>query len=151
MRRFAYSMIDMIITLLILGTMLAVAAPQFAKSIARRRSELAARRLAADLAYGATMARVNSREVEINFEKGPDPDESYYWFDWVTNPDRPSQLYQVILRDPPYLVVLSDAPGDIKFDVYGAPKDSRTFVLQQGTPYQRIVTIDKNTGVIAIQ
>ncbi len=136
--------------LTIVATVATIAVPRYGRSLARYRLDNAARRLVADLAYASTLARVTSREIEIKFKKGNKPDESYYYFDEIEDPDHPSRTYTVVLRDEPYRVILEDAPNDLTFLFNGMPKDARTFVLVAGND-QRTITVTKESGEVTVQ
>ena len=149
--RFAFSAIELIIVVLILGILTAIAVPAYSQSILRYRADFAAKRLESDLQYASTLARTTSTEVTIQFVDGGQPNGSYYWFEAIEDPQRPGSLLTIRFNAEPYQVELSQAPSQISFDVYGAPLNSETWVINSGTPHQRTVSIDKNTGEIATQ
>ena len=89
------TLVDLVITVLIVGILAAVAAPRFAASAAAMRTEAVARRIAADLNYARRMAILTSRETSVTFTLSP----ARYAMTGVTNPDRPAEAYQVTLSD----------------------------------------------------
>lgn len=84
------TLIDIVVTILIIGILAASAAPRFSNSLNFFRLNMAAERLAADLKYAGTLARVSGKEVRIDFKAGTRPDESL----------RPGQRYHLVYRDP---------------------------------------------------
>jgi Tfp pilus assembly protein FimT len=144
-------LIELVLVMGIVAVAAAVAMPRWASANAAYRTEAAARRIMADLAYASTLARVGSTEIKIKFKKGDKPDESVYWFETVDDPDRPGEVYTIVLREPPYRVTLTKAPNDLTFAIDGMPTDSATFIVRGDASHQRSVVVNKSTGEVTMQ
>ena len=145
-----FSLMEVLLVLAIMATLVGIASPRYARAVHRYRAELAVLRIVADLEYASALAEVTSQAVKVKFVKGSKDDESYYFFEDVSDPDRPGQDYAVILRENPYRVLLDDAPGDIEFDIYGSLQNSGTIEIHAGAII-RYVIVDKDNDEITVQ
>ncbi len=146
-----FSLVELVMVLSIIAVTAAIALPRYSRATARYRIDLAARRVMADLYYAQTLARVTSAEVKVKFVKGDKPDESYYYFDEIVDPEHSGSIYTVVLRDDPYRVLIFDQSGDVIFQSDGSPKDTRTIILRIGSQHQRTITVDKLTANVTVQ
>ena len=153
MPRHGVTLVDMIITVLILGILSAVAAPRFADVTAQLRSEAVARRIAADLNYVRRIAMQKSSETSVTFTLSPPG----YATTGVMHPDRPAEAYQAALANIDVNAALAsvnlNAGATVYYNAYGRPLTgpSRTplttgsIIVSFGNR-QFTVTINPSTG-----
>lgn len=120
-RRAGVTLIDLVITILVIGILSAVALPRFVDAVDRLRTEAVARRIASDLNYARRMAIQSSRTVTVTFVASP----AGYQMAGVVHPDHPSQSYAVGLADLDSTVALKtfqfNGGGSLSFNTYGRP------------------------------
>ncbi len=124
--RRAFSLLELVIVLGILVTLSAIAVPKYARSLARYRTEAAARRIKAELTLARRTAKISGASLTVDaFE------------------------YQAILSEAPYqaTIISADFDGDqtVVFDPYGIPDNGGSVVVQVGAT-QRVVVVDGDTG-----
>lgn len=143
------SLIELMMVLGIVSVIAAIAMPRFGASTDRYRTELAAKRIAADLIHARTRAESRSASHEIVFSLANDD----YVVTAMPDPDHPAEDYRVMLTDEPYhaTLVSADFDGDsiVTFDGFGVPDSGGTVVVQAGG-VQRTVTIVANTGQVTV-
>lgn len=143
--RAGYSLIDTVITVLVLGILAAAATPKFADTLQKNRADSAARRIRADLSLCRQQAVARSTTLNVDFTVS----SSSYILPNITDLNSPTTGYKVDLTQYPYNVVLVSASlgGDasIQFDRYGAADSAGTITVQSGGR-QQTVTIDADTG-----
>ncbi len=141
----AFSLIELVTVMIIIGILASMAVPRFANYTSRHRVEAAARRIVADLSLARRQARMTSASRTVEFDVTADD----YRLVGTPDPDRPSAEYRVSLGVEPYraTIVSADFGGDatLVFDGYGAPDSGGTVVVQAGTN-QQSVTVDPDTG-----
>lgn len=144
----AFSFLEMLVVVLVMGILAAVAIPTFHDSLMYNRVESAARRVKADLEQLRQVARRTSRTQQMTFG-----DSSYALAAEVLGLEQVTDLYTVDLKGSPYDLnsVSIEFGGDatLSFNGHGVPTSSGAFVLQAGK-HQRIVTLDSDTGEITI-
>ncbi|QDU90388.1 hypothetical protein Pla175_37920 [Pirellulimonas nuda] len=149
----AFSLIDLVITVLIMGILAAVAGPRFAATSAGLRSEAVARRIAADLNYARRHAILNSRECTITFNLSPPG----YAMVGVADPARVGRTYQVALSDLDGGAAVASAAFNstrsVTYNAYGLPlAGSPAAALASGAVVvavagaSRTIVVDKDTG-----
>jgi type II secretion system protein H len=150
MSRKAFTFIELLIVLILMGILAAVAAPKFVASMSRCRVEAAAKRVVADLRYARQWARTNSTSVEVKFK----PDEDQYELKDVPDINRPSdEETEVELDKLPYPAQIIETTGfdnndKFNFDMYGRPDSPGTVTVASGG-YQATVTVGES-GQITI-
>lgn len=154
----AFTLLELVIVILIIGIITAVAQPRFASALSNYRVEAAANRLAADLGYASSMARVSSRPVIVRFYADGDGSLHYYRFDGLadphvpgrpSDPDQPSTWYTVWLNEEPYDSQWVEMPAMIEFDIYGLPDRDAQWVIRCGSR-QRTVSCVRSTGKASV-
>lgn len=116
----AFTLIELVVVLMILGILSGVAAPRYLDALSERRVDCAARRVAADLRFAQAEALRTGQPVTVDFA----PDDDSYAMPTVDDPDHPAARYRVSLAAEPYGVDLSEAFGvnqSVTFDAYGTP------------------------------
>ena len=154
--RQAIALIDLVITLLIIGILAAVAAPRFAASYASLQLEAAARRVAGDLNYARKSAVTTCRITQVAFRTSP------MGFDMtgVVHPGYPGQSYSCELSDiapgASFDSINFDHSSTLTFNVYGRPQVSGvglvsgSVVLRFGDQL-KTVAINTSTGEAIVQ
>jgi prepilin-type N-terminal cleavage/methylation domain-containing protein len=146
----AFSLIELTLVLVIMGIMAAIAAPRYARSLARYRTDMAARRIASDLQVAQNRARSSSTSQTITF----DTTASTYTIVGMTAPDRPGQSYVVNLKDDPYLATIGTVNfgggGTLTFNGYGDPDSAGTITLTSGD-VTRQVLLAGDTGNVTLK
>ena len=94
----AYTLVELVLVLFIMGVVAAIAVPRLSQSAARQRVDGAASRIVSDLAYARSVARTSSSAVTVLF----DPSRNRYAMAGVRDPLRNTA--------PPYIVDLSQDP-----------------------------------------
>jgi type II secretion system protein H len=144
-RQPAFTLIELVVVLFIVGMLAAVAVPRFAGSAVRQRVDAAARRVAADLNLARRHAYQSSASQTVTFDVAADR----YKLAGMPDPDRPAVDYEVDLGDEPYQADLLSAnfSGNAKvvFNAYGMPDFGGVVVVAVGDE-QRTVNVDPDTG-----
>ena len=155
-RRTAFSLIELTVVILILGIIAGVAQPRYAAALASFRLDSAAQRVAQDLQWASTRARVSSKPVRMQFHD--DAPEAFYRFEKLADPLNPAATmdpadpgtwYTVDLSQEPYAVGLS-AGADLSFDIFGRCDQDALIVLSLGSQ-SRTVRWDAVSGEVTIQ
>ena len=143
------SLIEMVLVLAILALLSAIAAPRYASSIARYRAEMAARRVAADLALAQARAGEAGRPQSLVFVARSYQMPGVPYFDRKAYGD-----YTVDLATDPYNVtrVAAEFGGDaqVSFDLYGAPDTGGSVVIEVGDA-RRVVILHPESGRVEIK
>lgn len=156
-RRNAFTLLDLTITILILGIVAAMALPKFAQSLDQIRVDSAARFIAADLNYARHRAQISSQNVPINFTMSP----AGYSLPTTPHLNRSGASYSVNLADNGYSVALSLNLGgnsSVTYNPYGLPlvgsplsaMSTGTITVSSGMK-SKVVTISPQTGRASIQ
>jgi prepilin-type N-terminal cleavage/methylation domain-containing protein len=163
--RRGFSLVELTITLLIVGILAAVASPNFASALNEFRLDATAARIVADVKYVREYAINNSRSVPLRFKTGTTSAASCYL---STGPDavpdlrHPTKTLRVDLNHVADGVILSSASFDgsdtVTFNEYGLPLagnpstqiTSGSVVISCGGS-QRTIVIDPSSGKARVQ
>lgn len=141
----AFTLIELVLVVCIVGIMAGVAIPRLANTLARQRAVAAANRIVSDLRLAQAQARLTSAAKTVQFNVGT----SSYRLVGVTSPDRKSETYTVFLNREPYEVTLGSAnfggDANLIFDGYGTP-DSAGSVVLQGGGHTMTISVDPDSG-----
>ncbi|HUU96714.1 MAG TPA: GspH/FimT family pseudopilin [Phycisphaerae bacterium] len=147
-----FSLIELVTVVVIIALLASMAVPRFANSLAHRRVEAAARRIAADLALAQRRAVAASASQKVSFDVAANS----YLLVGVQHLDHPEAKYVVPLSDDPYgaTIIKVDLGAtdtqEIVFDGYGVPDSGGTILVEAGGN-QKTVTVDPDTGRASIQ
>ncbi len=154
--RRAYTMIELVLVLFIMGTIAAIAMPRLSQSLARQRADGAANRIVSDLAYARALARTSSSSVSVTFDPsrnryaipGPDPlrnTGSPYVVDLSQDPYRATLLGGAAASVGAATPITGSATGtfSITFDGYGEASTTGWVVINSGG-WSREVSLDSS-------
>jgi type II secretory pathway pseudopilin PulG len=143
-------LVELVMVTAIVAVIAAIAVPRYGSSVANMRVQMAARKLAADLAMIQSQARASSASRAIEFV----PATGLYRLPQVGGIDG-AAVYEVNLAADPYLCAFDltfDGTGTIntlQFDGYGTPSRGVSVQLRSGTT-QRTVLLSRTTGAVSI-
>lgn len=151
-RRLAFSLVDLVVVMLIVGILSAVAIPRFGAALSRQRLQVAARRVKLDIERTRDLALSTRTEQSIRFYTSSS-DERYKILN-LPDPDHPGEEYQVFLGRHPYNANLDSADfgGDKKltFSGFGLPEDGGSVTLEVGVNSSTI-SVDGSSGQVQLQ
>jgi type II secretion system protein H len=148
--RRGFSLVELVIVLVIIATVSAIAIPRYSSAAGTYRADMAARRLASDIALAQSQARTTGQLADILFAAG----SSTYALVQQSGLDGGSRRFKVNLAAEPFMttmesVQISDAGSTLTFDGYGKPTQGARIVLNSAG-HQRVVTIDQSSGAINV-
>ncbi len=129
--RAGFTYIELVITLLVMGILAAVAAPSYRSALAYRRTDMAARRIKADLQYASSVTLQNSRDCIVRFNPG----SNSYELEGVNELDRRGSYVVELAKEPFSAVIVSTTFGAdaVTFDRwYGRPDGVGEVIVQSG-------------------
>ncbi|MFQ5730798.1 MAG: Tfp pilus assembly protein FimT/FimU [Planctomycetaceae bacterium] len=145
--RAGLTLVDMVISVLIVGIMAAVAVPRSIDTLHRYRANAAAERVLVDLELARKDAMSASAARTVRFSS------TSYTLSAMSDLDRSRAVYAVDLAEPPYRSAVAAAAlaGDkiIIFDGYGRPDSGGRVVIVSGGR-QATVSVDAETGRASI-
>ena len=148
---------EITISVMVIGILAATAAPIYSKSLLNYRVEVAAQRIAQDIAQTQRVARQNNSAQTITFTLS----EHSYTISGISSLDRVSAPYKVSVDQAPYRVgmtslVTAALPATqlssvaIAFDRFGMPDQGISVSISAGT-FQRRVDVAPISGKVSIQ
>ncbi len=143
----AFTLLDLLLSLAIMATVVAVAAPRYAASQTRYRADLAARRIVADLDLIRVRARAQGTYESAQFYTDSD------CYRMITDPDLNDQTqeYYVHLNEEPYRADIVAARFDngtrsyMRYGDYGQPYWGGYVIVQVGEVRRKVV-VDSVSG-----
>lgn len=145
-----FSLFELVVVLVIIGTIAAIAVPRYAESDARYRAEAAARRIVADLALARTRAYTSGETVTVTFDVPADMLSA----PGMRGLDKASSDYVVRFAEAPYRarLISADFGGlpTVDFDGYGMPSSGGSVVVRVGRT-QKTIVLDPGTGKAKVQ
>ena len=149
-RTSAFTLVELILVLSIIGIFAGMAAPRFGSAIARRRADAAAGRIVLDLELARRQAKTSSASQTVLFDLA----QNSYRLPGMQHPDRPGPDYEVTLSEEPYRagIASADFGGDLEivFDGWGSPDSGGSVVIQVGNNIRTII-VDPSTGQASVQ
>lgn len=150
LRSGAFSLFELVLVLAIMGIMAGIAAPRYARSLARYRADMAARRIAADITLAQSRARSTSSSQTIRF----DVNGGQYSIPGMADPDTRTGTYTINLADEPFRAALGtvnfNGNASLNFNGYGDPSTSGSLTVSCGDVV-KTVTVRGDTGSVTIQ
>lgn len=154
--RRAYTLVELVLVLVIMGTIAAIAMPRLSQSLARQRVDGAADRIVSDLAYARALARSSSASVTVTFDPsrnryaipGPDPLRNTgapYIIDLSLDPYRATMLGGAAAAVGVATPNIGSANGtfSITFDGFGEASTTGWVVVKSGG-ISREVSLDSS-------
>lgn len=147
----AFTLVELVLVLLILGILAAVSSPRWAAVLQALRVSNAANRIAADLARAKSAAYISSQAKTVVF----DVVRSQYAIDGITALGGRSGSYVLALSEHPYnceLVSVWDRTGTetITYDAFGMPDQGGEIVVGAGA-IRKTVIVDAVTGAAVVE
>ena len=146
-----FSLVELVMIMTIIAVTAAIAMPRYANALNRYGADVAARRVAADIALAQELARSSSSSRTITFDLAA----SRYTVSGMSSLSNQAAPYTIDLTAQPYqarmvsLNLASDALA-ISFNGYGAPDRGGSLQVARGG-ITRTITVDGSTGAVAIQ
>jgi Tfp pilus assembly protein FimT len=156
-RRAGFTLIDLTITILILGIVAGIAVPRFSQSLNIVRADAAARHIAADLNYARHRAQVSSRPNAVNFTTSP----AGYAMPTTPHLNRSGTSYAVTFSTlglPVQLTANIQGTSSVTYNAFGLPTagsplvamTSGSITVTSGTASKTVV-INPQTGRASVQ
>jgi prepilin-type N-terminal cleavage/methylation domain-containing protein len=156
-RKSGVSLIELVISVLVLGILAAVATPVYSNSLLRYRVELAAKRITQDVVQTQLAARQNNSIRTISF----DLISEKYSIGGLKSIDHSSQEYSVTLNQSPYNVdvvrlVTAGQPTTslttvaIAFNRFGMPDQGVSVTVRAGA-FEKRIDVAPTSGRVSVQ
>ena len=146
----AFSLLELVLVVAIIAVLAAIASPRYAHAASRYRVEMAARRIARDLALARQRARLLGASQTVHF----DPPTGTYQIAGLKDPDGSSANYTVDISGHLYgaSLISADFGGDttVVFDGYGTPDSGGSTVVRIGD-LSRTVVLEGEVGRATVQ
>ena len=155
--RWGVSLIELVISVLVLGILAAVASPVYTTSLLKYRVELAAQRITQDVVQAQRAAQQTNSNCTITFDLNSDS----YSISGLNSLDRASQTYRIAVDSSPYnvdIVTLATASQPstalstvaVAFNRFGMPDQGASITVRAGT-FEKRIDIAPNSGRVSVQ
>ena len=148
--RAGFSLVDVTITLLIMGVLAGVAIPRMFRAVTQYRADAAAARIAADLAYAGKYSRTKGVSETIHFNAAA----SQYSCSTIASPTSPAAVYGVDLSVYPYESMIESVSfagePSVTFDGHGFPGAGGQVVVKSGAA-RRTIRLEQATGNVVVE
>jgi prepilin-type N-terminal cleavage/methylation domain-containing protein len=142
-----FSLLELVITVLIVGILTAVATTRYADALATHRAERAAQRIAADIDAARHTARSRSQAITLAFTA------TGYTITGISSPDHPSGTFTVDLNDGILKSTLSSinlgGDANLVFNSFGMPDSGGSLQVSSGA-MSKVVTVAAGTGAVTV-
>jgi prepilin-type N-terminal cleavage/methylation domain-containing protein len=145
--RRAFTIIELVIVMLVMGILASAAAPRYVDALAAYRVNAAASRVAADLRMVRHQAQKTSIAQTLLFDAA----SNLYLSTTMADMNRPSAAYVVNLGTSEYatdVTATTFSGGMVQFDIYGRPTGAGSVSLRSGTRV-RTVSVDVD-GMVTV-
>ena len=148
--RHAFSYLELMLVVAIMGIFAAIAIPRYANSIVRYRAGAAAQRVEADLVLARERARLTSQNVTVAF----DPVNETVSIPLLAGLNHRAVAYLTDLTEEPYVANIVSAVfndmQEVTFNGFGIPDNGGTVKVCAGD-VTMMITLDANTGEVNVQ
>lgn len=151
--RRGFTLIDLTLTMFIIGLFAAIAMPRYGELVTRFRLQAAADRVAADLQFARHQAKLQGSSQSVVFDTAA----NRYELTGLKDLDHPENPYAVGFSQDGSTTTLtsvsfgaSGADALIVFDIYGRPDFGGSLVIE-ADGHQRTISVDGTTGAVEIQ
>ena len=151
------TLVEVTISVMIMGILAAVASPIYSNSLLRYRVDVTAQRIGQDIVQTQRISRQTNSSRTIAFAL---TDHSYT-ISGINSLDRASQPYKVLLSQPPYRAELQSlvtaalpttqlASVSIVFDRFGMPDQGISVTVKAGT-FQKRIDVAPTSARVTVQ
>ncbi|MHC4992265.1 MAG: GspH/FimT family pseudopilin [Planctomycetota bacterium] len=148
------SLVEVVVVLVVIGTVAAIAQPRYATALARYRADSAARRIIADLAAARQRARATGVPQAFVVHVASD----VYWtgdaeilLDAAIDPNTTPEVTVVRLAVAPYHAdihnyMTAEGGSAVTFDAYGTASSDVLVLLRSNSSEYRWIALEADTG-----
>lgn len=144
-----FTLIEMVLVAVLLAVLSAIGIGRYANASCNYRADMAAKRVAADLARARTEAWSAGASRTVTFSAS----NNQYQMLGIRDMNTGSANSTIKLADPPYAATLVSASfqgtQNMSFDGYGRASNSGTVVVSAGSA-QKIITVDAGSGAVRV-
>ena len=145
----AFTLIELVVVMAILGIVAAIASPRMGQAMTRRRLDACEHRIIADINLARSTARATSSPVSMRFRVSNDS----YQILGMVDPDSGSSTYNIELTRSPYHASIQSVDfagtNTFVFDGYGVP-NTFGFVLVGVAGEGRIIALGSNGEAVVV-